>query len=53
MSERISKALNRQKPIEAEDLAYYSPFVKSVNAIYSEMLMNNNNLDECDNRFLA
>lgn len=53
MSERISKALNRQKPIEAEDLAYYSPFVKSVNAIYSEMLMNNNNLDECDNRFFG
>lgn len=51
MSERISKALNRQKPIEAEDLAYYSPFVKSINLIYSELL--SNDVNDFDNRFFG
>ena len=49
MSERISKSLNRQKPIEPEDLAYYSSFVKGVNAIYSDVCSSDS--DDQDNRF--
>ena len=52
MDEKISKSLNRQKPIEAEDLAYYSPFVKRVNQIYSEAL-GEESKSELDNRFFA
>ena len=52
MDEKISKSLNRQKPIEAEDLAYYSPFVKRVNQIYSEVL-GEESKSELDNRFFA
>lgn len=52
MSEKISKALNRQKPIEAEDLAYYSPFVKSVNKLYKEVLGSKEE-SEVDNRYFC
>lgn len=52
MSERISKSLNRQKPIEAEDLAYYSPFVKSINKLYSDIIGTSNNCD-VDNRYFC
>lgn len=52
MSEKISKALNRQKPIEAEDLAYYSPFVKAVNKLYKEILGSKEE-SEIDNRYFC
>ena len=51
MSERISKSLNRQKPIEQEDLAYYSPFVKNVNSLYADEI--STDVTELDNRFFG
>ncbi|WP_155287932.1 AIPR family protein [Lacticaseibacillus zhaodongensis] len=33
MIDEITRALNRQKPIGAEDIGYASPFVKTINAI--------------------
>lgn len=34
--EKMSVSLNRQKPIKAEDLAYYSSYVRVLNQIYEE-----------------
>ena len=34
--EKMSISLNRQKPIKAEDLAYYSSYVRVINQIYDE-----------------
>ncbi len=36
MVERISVSLNSQKPIEAQDLAYHSTFVKGINKLFEQ-----------------
>lgn len=40
--DKMSISLNRQKPIKAEDLAYYSSYVKILNQIYEEHLESEN-----------
>lgn len=40
--DKMSISLNRQKPIKAEDLAYYSSYVKVLNQIYEEHLEGEN-----------
>ena len=50
MCEKVSISLNRQKPIEAEDLAYFSQFVKCVNDLYADAFTDK---EVVDNRFFG